>query len=73
MGIPRRKKEPTVKLVVPKYGKEQEFTIPHAERILDMGTHLNGGWELPEDSAYRYDEEYGLRLKDNKGDTAKTR
>lgn len=67
----RKKKEPTVKLVVPKYGKEQEFTIPHAERILDMGTHVNGGWELPADSKYRYDEENGLRLKTDKGDTAK--
>lgn len=69
--VERRKKEPTVKLVVPKYGKEQEFTIPHAERILDMGEHLNGGWTLPSDSKYRYDEENGLRLKTDKGDTAK--
>lgn len=62
----RKKKEPTVKLVVPKYNKEQEFTVPHAERILDMGTHLNGGWELPEDSNYYYDEENGLRVKSDK-------
>lgn len=67
----RKKKEPTIKLVVPKYGKEQEFTIPHAERILDMGPHLNGGWELPKDSNYIYDEENGLRIKSDKTNTAK--
>lgn len=67
----RKRKEPTVKLVVPKYGMEKDFTIPHAERILDMGAHLNGGWELPSDSRYVYDEENGLRLKADKGDTAK--
>ena len=67
----RKKKEQTVTLVVPKYGKSQEFGIQHAERILDMGTHLNGGWELPEDSNYVYDEENGLRVKSDKANTAK--
>ena len=43
----RKKKEQTVKLVVPKYNMEQEFGVEHAERLLDMGAHLNGGWELP--------------------------
>lgn len=71
MSSMRKKKEPTVKLVVPKYGKEQEFTVPHAERILDMGTYLNGGWELPKDSNYIYDEENGLRIKSDKANTPK--
>lgn len=67
----RKKKEQTVKLVVPKYNMEQEFSVEHAERLLDMGAHLNGGWELPEDSKYTYDEENGLRVKSDKGDSAK--
>lgn len=67
----RKKKEQTVKLVVPKYNMEQEFGVEHAERLLDMGAHLNGGWELPEDSKYTYDEENGLRVKSDKGDSAK--
>lgn len=67
----RKKKEQTVTLVVPKYNMEQEFGIEHAERLLDMGAHLNGGWELPKDSKYIYDEENGLRVKSDKGDSAK--
>ena len=68
----RKKKEQTVKLVVPKYNIEQEFGISHAERLLDMGTLLNGGWELPADSNYYYDEENGLRVKSDKANTTKT-
>ena len=68
----RKKKIPTVRLVVPKLNKEQDFEVRHAERLLDMGTHLNGGWELPKDSDYYFDEEYGLRLKTDKTNTAKT-
>lgn len=69
----RPKKLPTVKLVVPDKDIEQEFGVAHAERLLDMGTALNGGWTLPADSAYIYDEENGLRLKSNKANTAETR
>ena len=61
----RPKKAPTVKLVVEKHDMSQEFSISHAERLLDMGEYLNGGWKLPEDSNYTYDEENGLRLKSN--------
>lgn len=68
----RKKKEPTVTLVVPKHNLEQAFSIPHAERLLDMGAYLNGGWELPADSNYTYDEENGLRLKANKANTPAT-
>lgn len=66
----RPKKQQTVTLVVPKYNMSQEFSIEHAERLLDMGPVLNGGWELPEDSNYIYTEDYGLRVKSDKGHTA---
>lgn len=68
----RKKKEQTVTLVVPKYNIKKDFGIQHAERLLDMGTNINGGWELPEDSNYLYDEENGLRLKSDKANSAKT-
>ena len=65
----RRKRERTVKLVVLKHGLEREFEVKHAERLLDMGTFLNGGWELPSDSEFTYNEENGLRLKSDKADS----
>lgn len=68
----RKKKEQTVTLVVPKYNIKKDFGIQHAERLLDMGTNINGGWELPEDSNYLYDKENGLRLKSDKANSAKT-
>lgn len=68
----RKKKEQTITLVVPKYNIKQEFSIEHAERLLDMGSHLNGGWELPVDSNYTYSEENGLRIKPDKANFAKT-
>ena len=64
------KKEPTVTLVVPKHNITQEFDVAHAERLLGMGPR-NGGWELPNDSKYYYDEENGLRIKSDKANTAK--
>lgn len=67
----RKKKEQTIMLVVPKYNIEREFGIQHAERLLDMGAALNGGWELPKDSNYTYDEENGLRVKSDKANSAK--
>lgn len=66
----RPKKQPTVTLVVPEHNMSREFSVSHAERLLDMGKYLSGGWCLPEDSKYIYDEENGLRLKSNKGNTA---
>lgn len=69
----RKKRVPMIKLVVPKYGMEQEFEVDHAERILDMGADLNGGWVLPGGSDYEYDEENGLRPKSDKGDSEETR
>ena len=68
----RKKKEQTVTLVVPKYNIKQEFGIEHAERLLDMGPQLNGGWELPGDSNYTYNEENGLRVKSDKANSAET-
>lgn len=67
----RKKKEQAVTLVVPKYNMRQEFGIQHAERLLDMGTDANGGWELPEDSNCLYDKENGLRIKSDKANSAK--
>lgn len=67
----RKKKEQTVTLVVPKYNIKKDFGIQHAERLLDMGININGGWELPEDSNYLYDEENGLRVKSDKANSAK--
>lgn len=68
----RKKKEQTVTLAVPKYNIKQEFGIEHAERLLDMGPQLNGGWELPGDSNYTYSEENGLRVKSDKANSAET-
>lgn len=67
----RKKKEQVVRLVVPRYNIERDFGIQHAERLLDMGTDLNGGWTLPKDSNYIYSEEDGLRVKSDKTNTAK--
>ena len=68
----RKKKEQTITLVVPKHNIKQEFGLQHAERLLDMGSAVNGGWVLPEDSNYIYDEENGLRVKSDKANSAKT-
>lgn len=66
----RKPKEKTVILVTPK-GQQQAFSISHAERLLDMGDATNGGWKVSEDSEYYYSEEYGLRLKSDKANSAK--
>lgn len=60
-----------VELEIKKDCLKRSFEIKHAERILDMGPTLNGGWELPDDSKYYYDEDNGIRLKTNKANTAK--
>lgn len=66
----KRKKETVVTLVTP-LGRKQDFEIQHAERILDLGPNLNGGWKIDPDSDYKYDEENGIRLKTDKRNTAK--
>ena len=40
----RKPKQQTV-ILVTNSGLKQEFGIQHAERLLDMGPHLNGGWK----------------------------
>ena len=67
----RKPKLQTVILVTAS-GLKQELGIQHAERLLDMGPYLNGGWELPSDSNYTYSEEDGLRVKSDKANSAKT-
>lgn len=64
-----RKKQPTVTLVTAD-GQSQELEVQHAERLLDMGPNLNGGWKLAPNSKYTYDEENGLRVKADKRYTA---
>lgn len=65
----RGKKQKTVVLVTPS-GIKQSFSIQHAERLLDLGPALNGGWTIDPNSEYYYDEENGIRLKTDKGDSA---
>ena len=66
----RPKREQTITLVTPD-GKKQTFNIQHAERLLDLGPALNGGWVIDPNSNYYYDEENGIRVKADKGNTAK--
>lgn len=63
-------KEKTITLVTPG-GVKRKFGLAHAERLLDLGSALNGGWTVDPMSEYYYDEENGIRLKSNKGNTAK--
>ena len=65
-------KEQMITLCLPN-GEKQEFSISHAERLLDMGKELNGGWVVDTTSPYFYDNENGIRLKSNKANTAKTK
>lgn len=66
----RPKKQKLVTLVTP-VGIKQQFGIQHAERLLDLGPALNGGWTIDPNSPYYYDEENGIRLKPSKGNSAK--
>lgn len=65
----KKTKEKTVILVTPT-GVERAFGIAHAERLLDLGEAVNGGWKISEDSEYYYDEENGIRLKSDKANSA---
>lgn len=66
----RVKKQPTVTLITAS-GQKQAFGVQHAERLLDLGPAVNGGWMIDPDSDYWYDEENGIRLKPNKGNSGK--
>ena len=68
----RQVRKPVKKVRLEAGDISQEFELSHAERILDMGPALNVGWRVPEDSEYEYTEEYGLKLKSDKGNSAKT-
>lgn len=68
----RQVRKPVKKVRLEAGDISREFEVSHAERILDMGPILNGGWRVPEDSEYEYTEEYGLKLKSNKRNTAET-
>lgn len=63
-------KEQTITLVTPK-GEKRSFGIQHAERLLDLGPVVNGGWSVDPQSPYYYDEENGIRLKTDKRNSAK--
>lgn len=69
----RLRKKPEIKVRLEAGDISQEFEFSHAERILDMGPAVNGGWRVPEDSEFEYTEEYGLRFKSDKADTAEAR
>lgn len=43
---------------------KREFEITHAERLLSMKN--NGGWKLPENSQFEFDNDYGIRYRRNK-------
>lgn len=64
------KREQTVTLVT-STGVKKAFELKHAERLLDMGPALNGGWSIDPQSSYYYDEENGIRLKTDKRNSAK--
>lgn len=66
-----KKRETLVILEVAKIGKQQEFEFSHAERLLNMGVVMSGGWALPEDSKYTYTKENGLRVKTDRGSANK--
>ena len=66
----RGPKQKTVTLITPN-GEKRSFGIKHAERLLDMGPALNGGWAIDPQSPYYYDEENGIRVKSDKGNSAK--
>lgn len=68
----RQVRKPVKKVRLEAGDISREFEVSHAERILDMGPILNGGWRVPEDSEYEYTEEYGLKLKSNKRNSAET-
>lgn len=42
----------------------REFDVAHAERLLRMQN--NGGWRLPEDSTFKFDNENGITINRNK-------
>ena len=67
-----KRKSSTMVELETKTGERRSFALEHAESILNMGTFGNGGWHLPKDSKYIYDEENGsIRAKASSSDSAK--
>lgn len=67
-----KRKSSTMVELETKAGERGSFALEHAERILNMGSFGNGGWHLPANSKYTYDEENGsIKLKASSSDSAK--
>jgi hypothetical protein len=58
------KRDDKVILVVPQHNMEQEFEVSHAERLLRM--KRNGGWVLPSDSKFEFNQTNGIKRRGNK-------
>lgn len=65
------KKEQNVTLALPDSGEEIVLNIIHAERLLSMGPHNSGGWQIAEkdQDKYEFDLENGIRIKQAEGDS----
>lgn len=65
----KTKEEVFVDLVAEVEGKDEpltgSYTVNHAERILRMPN--NGGWKLPSDSKFNFDEKNGITRKTSGG------
>ncbi len=67
-----KRKSSTMVELETKAGDRRSFALEHAERMLNMGPFGNGGWHLPVDSKYTYDEENGsIKLKTSSSSSAK--
>lgn len=64
------KKANTIELFCTADNHKEEFEVNHAERILRMPD--NGGWVLPEDSQYKFDNDNGITIKRGSNDTQRT-
>jgi hypothetical protein len=54
-------------------GVRRSFEKGHAERILAMGPERNGGWAIPSDSKYQFDEENDvISIRTDSGSASKT-
>ena len=57
-------KDQKVALVNDTLNVTEEFTITHAERLLRLRN--NGGWRLPDNSTFKFDNENGIGYKRDK-------
>lgn len=65
------KKEQNVTLALPDSGEEIVLNILHAERLLSMGPHNSGGWQIAkrDQDKYEFDLENGIRIKQAERDS----